>query len=782
MSIFQWTPVPSDARPRLVAVTVAVSLSAGLAQQGHAQDTTLVAAFHENFQPSTTFLNIFGEPGTEGTITNNAGFSQSFTIGAGGAFQLDLDLADSIIPLDGSVQNNALFLIADNPISALATNLVDASSDMTSLLSTTALGREYFVLGWQQLGANLPSQLSITAVEDNTEVSFTPQNPLSGFAADEVHTVTLNRGETLGLEGFDVTGTYINATAPVAVFGGVQCGNIPQGVSACDHVISQNVGVENFSDDFRMIQTPLAGSDSDLIRVIAASDDTEITIDGVSQGVINRGEFLTVDNVGNAHITATNPVQLGQYMRGESGSRSLGDPAFSVLPGTDQWINSYVFSIPGDGTTPDFERNYLMVVIAEQAEGSLLLNDTPVEQTDYDEREILDGFVYGTIEIAEAGVGTVSADEDFLAMIAGFDNFDSYLTTIATRFDAGASPGQDPTPTPLALPTAPAYEVLPRLMANLAHTGSLRQRIGNRLGGAQGGGDVRLSSSNDPNAPGMMQTGSERGVIWLSTSFERLRPRSGDFALADQVRQSITGVKFGYDLPSFQTGAGDLVFGAFVEYQSSNSRVDSTIFDTSNSISSTARGLGASLTWYGHGGTYVDVVARHMRLRNNIDFLDENQRGSASALSFEVGHEFELDNDWRITPQVQLSYASVSLNDITGPFGEEVSFCSMDSVRARIGAEVEYDFQTATGATGSVFVSANLINDASFSPKIDVTVGNQTTTYAPSGSRTLAEVGAGGQIALNDASYMSGGVFVSRDLGSGGGTNVRAQLGLNINW
>ncbi|MDD7973255.1 autotransporter outer membrane beta-barrel domain-containing protein [Roseinatronobacter alkalisoli] len=766
-----------------MTVTAAAAFSTSLAQPVQAQDTTLIAAFHQNFDfSSTTFLNIFGEPGTEGTITNNAGFSQAFTIDAGGAFQLDLDLADSIIPLDGSVQDNAFFVTANSPISALATNLATASSDMTSLLSTNALGSEYFVLGWEQLGANLSSQLSITAVEDNTEVNFTPKNPLSGFAADEAHTVTLNAGETLGLTGFDVTGTYINASAPVAVFGGVQCGNIPQGVSACDHVISQNVGVENFSDDFRMIQTPLAGSDADLIRVIAASDNTEISIDGVLQGTINRGEFLTIDNVGNAHITASNPVQLGQYMRGESGSRSLGDPAFSVLPGTDQWINSYVFSIPGDGTTPDFERNYLMVVISEQAEGSLLLNDVLVEQTDYDEREILDGFVYGTIELAEAGVGTVSADEDFLAMIAGFDNFDSYLTTIATRFDAGASPGPGPTPTPAALPTAPAYEVLPRLMANLAHTGSLRQRIGNRLGGTPVDGNVTLSSSNDPNAPSMTQAGSEHGVIWLSTSFERLRPRSGDFALADQVRQSINGIKFGYDLPSIRMDSGNLVLGAFVEYQRGNSRVESTIFNSSHSISSTARGLGASLTWYGHGGTYVDVVGRHMWLRNNIDFLDENQRGSASSLSFEVGHEIDMGNNWRVTPQMQLSYASVRLNDITGPLGEEVSFRSMDSVRARIGAEVDYYFQTATGASGSVFLSANLINDVSFSPKIDVTAGNQTTTYAPSGSRTLAEIGAGGQIALNDKSYMNGGVFVSRNIGSGGGTNVRGQLGLNFNW
>lgn len=413
----------------------------------------------------------------------------------------------------------------------------------------------------------------------------------------------------------------------------------------------------------------------------------------------------------------------------------------------------------------------------------MLLNSNPVEESDFDEREILDGFVYGTIELTESGVGTVSADEDFLAMIAGFSVEDSYLTTIATRFDAGASPGVDPDPIPATLPTEPAYEVLPRLMANLAHTGSLRQRIGNRVGSNQGNGNMTLSSSNDPHAPGMTQAGQERGVIWLSTSYERLRPRAGDFALAEQVRQSITGVKFGYDLPGIATDSGNVVVGAFFEYQRSTASVQDSILNTSN-ITSSARGLGASLTWYGYGGTYADLVGRHMWLRNDIDFLNDSQRGKATSLSLEVGHEIELENNWRITPQVQLSYASVSLNDITGPFGEEVSFRSGGSLRARIGAEVDYDFQTAAGANGSVFFSANLINDASFSPKIDVTAGNQTTTYAPRGSRTLAEFGAGGQVAMNDQSYINGAVYVSRNVGSGGGggTNVRGQLGVNFNW
>lgn len=522
--------------------------------------------------------------------------------------------------------DRALFITADAPVSALATNRRSATSDMTALLETNALRSDYFVLGWNQLSPSNQSQLSITAVEDGTEVTFTPRNTLSGFAAGEAHTVTLNAGESLGLQGVDVTGTEVSATAPVAVFAGVRCGNVPTGVFACDHVIAQQFGVEDFSTEFLMPRSPQAGVDADLIRVIAATDDTEVFVDGISRGTIDRGDFLTIDGVGNARITATNPVQLGQYMRGTGGSRTLGDPALTIVPGTDQWLESYVFAVPTVGDDADFAENYLMVVISEAAAPSLLLNEVPVPEADYAEREVIDGFVFGNIELG-GGAGTVSADEPFLAMIAGLDTADSYLATVATRFAAGASPAPDPDPV-VVLEAEPVYETLPRIMADMAHIGSMRERLGARMGAEAG---ATLSTQG---AAGMAGPG-EGGTVWLSTSYERLRARPGDFALAQSLRSSVTALRFGYDLPSILTEHGHIRFGAFAEYQRASSRITSVFGPTG--VSSNVLGIGASATWLGTGGTYVDIVGRYLRYRNSIDLVAATHRGRSLSLSVEVG-------------------------------------------------------------------------------------------------------------------------------------------------
>lgn len=736
-----------------------------------AQDSTLISIFHENFSfANSTSVSIFGEPGTTGTIENLDGLSVDFEIDADGAARVEFDPQDVTVLTDGQIQRNALFINANNPISALATNQLQFTSDMTSLLDTGALGREYVVLAYQQLGASLPSQLSITAIEDGTEVTFTSPEDLSGFAAGETHTVTLDAGESLGLSGFDATGTVIEASANVAVFGGGQCVNTPPGVFACDHVIAQNFSADNFATDFRMVQTPLAGADADLVRLVTATDDTEIFIDGVSQGSINRGEFLEIDNVGNAHITASNPVQLGQYMRGEGGSRTLGDPAMAVIPATDQWLDSYVFTIPSSDGEASFEQNYLLVVIGEGAANTLVLNDETVEEGDYFEREVLDGFVHGALEIGP-GVGSISADEDFLAMIAGFDSFDSYLTVVATAFAAGASP-----PRPTVLPSEPEFEAAPRIIGNMVHTRGLRDRRGSRINASPM--DTVVSSKGHAGVTAAEAEAARSGNFWLNLPVVREQPRSGDFVLVDSMRQTRFGLQAGYDFPSIETDNGEVVFGTFIEYQRSDTRIHSVF--GANSISTNALGIGATATWFGHGGTYVDVVGRAMRFRNSFDNA-ERQNAHSVSLSLELGQEVEMRNGWTVTPQAQLSFASISMDSVDGFLGETSEFRNTDSLRGRVGVAFERDWTGGNGENHRLFLIANLIGE-SFNPLVDVTVNNQTNTYEGRSERNMFEFGTGGTFGVGNNSHVSAAVYAGRDLGSGGRTNLRGELGVSVRW
>lgn len=426
---------------RLKSLMAGVALLPLLAASG--ANAAFIANYHPNFSTTNTLsLVVFGAENTTGTLSNNEGFNLAFTIDASGVFQTALDRALFTMPMTGVVNNKSIFAEADNPISGIALNREAATSDQTVLLDTTGLGKEYRVLGFNGRFAG-GSQLSVTALEDDTEVTITSPTVLSGNAANTPIVLTLQKGESVAystLSNLDVSGTHVLATKDVAVFAGAACTQVPLGTVACDHLIAQNFSVDNFDTEFKLAKNFGGGADADLIRVIAANDDTEVFLNGVSQGTINAGQFLQIDNVGDATLTASAPVQVGQYVRGTGGSRALGDPAFAIVPSVNQWLDEYAYATPIG--TEVFTQNFLNIAIIGTAASSLMLNGVAVDTTGF---FLDDGFLFGNVAIP-AGFGTISADVPFLATVAGFDFADSYFSVLATDFSPGASPPPPPPP------------------------------------------------------------------------------------------------------------------------------------------------------------------------------------------------------------------------------------------------------------------------------------------------------------------------------------------------
>jgi hypothetical protein len=439
--------------PALMAASAALFASAQAA---------FIANFHPNLGAANPSLFVFGAEGTTGTITNNDGFSQTFTIDATGVFTLDLDTT-AFMSSSGVVNGRSFRVDSSDPISGLALNRQPFTSDMTGLLDITGLGTDYYVMGFTGTFGE-GSQFSVTAVEDNTEVTITPSTAINGRPAGVPFTVTLNAGESIKFNsatGADVTGTRVVASNDVAVFGGAACTQVPTGVVACDHLVSQNFSTDNYGSRFLISDNFGGGTDSDLVRVMAATDNTEVFVNGVSQGTIDAGQFLTIDRIGDAVITASNPVTVGQYMRGQGGTRTTGDPGFAIVPAENQWLRSYAFSTPvGSEAYPE---NYLNIAILSTELSSLRLNGMSFDTSLF---TTVGDYSVGNVLIP-VGVGTISAAIPFLAMIAGFSGFDSYFSAIATSFSPGVSPPPDPIPLPAALPL---------FLAGLAGIGFARRR------------------------------------------------------------------------------------------------------------------------------------------------------------------------------------------------------------------------------------------------------------------------------------------------------------------
>lgn len=409
----------------------------------------VIGVFHENQNNGPNTVFVFGEEGLTGTIVGGS-LNDTFTIGAGGVLSIPFGNRGREMSSNGTVNTLSYRIRSDDPnkpVSALALNRANASTDMTTLLDTSGLGTDYLVLATPGVfGAG--SQMSVTAVEDNTTVTITSPVALGGNAAGTAFNVTLNAGEAIfyesGSQTPDLSGTRVSADRNVAVFAGAECPQIPVGRTFCDHVISQQFKVEDFDTEYLIATSTVAKERpqfGDVTRVIASEDGTEVFLNGVSQGTINAGEVLQIVGVAEGKLTSTLPVMVGQFLAGHEGD--IGDPAFAILPSVDQQLKGYAYATPIGGDA--FGQNFLNIAIEDSIASSLMLNGLSVDTTGFN---LIGDTLFGNVAVP-VGFGVIEASDTFFATIAGYNPFDSYYSVIATSF----SPGVSPPPTPPTPPT-----------------------------------------------------------------------------------------------------------------------------------------------------------------------------------------------------------------------------------------------------------------------------------------------------------------------------------------
>lgn len=374
---------------------------------------------------------VFGQAGATGTVSGNS-FSQSFSLGSNGFATIDIPVAFQLSP--GVVQNNGFRISSTSAISGYFLNRVPFTTDMTYLIDGSRLGTNYVVATYK--GPNGPDQMSVQAIADNTSVTFQPKG------AAPV-TVTLNAGQTyLYNGGSDLTGSRITSTAPVSVFSGNQCSNIPNGAFACDHLVEQMPSVDQLSARYVLGKTPRTGTAGDVYRVVATEDGTVVRVNGDIVATLDQGDFYEGRLPGGAVVESSAKVLLAQYLVGSSVSDGANtDPAMTIVPGEDQWLNSYVFATPSGSA--DFPTDLVSIVTATSNIGSLRLNGAAVDGGLFSAIGS-SGFSYGTLDVSgTSGPFTVTGDLAFQLLASGYDNFDSYFTYGGARFAPGASPAPD---------------------------------------------------------------------------------------------------------------------------------------------------------------------------------------------------------------------------------------------------------------------------------------------------------------------------------------------------
>ena len=327
--------------------------------------------------------------------------------------------------------------------------LVDVNvytNDASLLLPANAVGREYLAMSWRHrtLGNDISGFVSVIATSDEpTRVTIVPTtevreglNRIDGsevdsIAAGEEFQITLQTGEfvylhTSGPAGADLTGTWIEADQPVAVFSGHECANVPtEDINACDHIEQQMFPVDAWGRRYFVSSfSPRAEGDAQVFRILAAENDTIVTTNPPQFGVdglpLAFGEYVEFITDADFEVTASAPVLVGQYMMGSDseGGAEIGDPAFTLAVPVEQWRNDYIVLTP-----PAYDQgDFLNVMAASGVE--ILLDGTPVD-SDLFEAIGDTGYMAARVPVDD-GVHRLNASEPFGVIAYGYDEDVSY--------------------------------------------------------------------------------------------------------------------------------------------------------------------------------------------------------------------------------------------------------------------------------------------------------------------------------------------------------------------
>ncbi len=364
-----------------------------------------------------------------------------------------------------TVSKMSFHIVTDNDVAVYAHSQAVTTSDAFLVLPTDVLDKDYFIASYyseindandlQFNHLNTPSQFAVVASEDNTEVAITPSCPTEINGAMTQH-IVLNRGETYLVQAlidsdinshYDLTGTKVSSTKPIAVFAGHQRATIPLGIDyiSRDMLAEEMLPVLYWGNNAFVTPLPTPSdeynSQKDYYRIIAAYDNTIVDINGTKRTIANAGGFILNRILEPMFVSSDKPIMAVVYKKtsqGDNDSQRNGDPFMMVLPPKEQFMNSYLvvniqsMELGSNGKMFEvYEEQYLCVTIPDSAKSTLKIDGvainqafTPIPNTDYS---------YANIWTRD-GVKTITASVPFGISIVGYGKANSYGYTGGMSF------------------------------------------------------------------------------------------------------------------------------------------------------------------------------------------------------------------------------------------------------------------------------------------------------------------------------------------------------------
>jgi gliding motility-associated-like protein len=389
------------------------------------------------------------------------------------AYQENVEPPNSPLPLaynyiaEDETQANSLFVQSSTPISLYGYNAGSMSSDAASILPYEVLGDEYYTISYNSSASIpiTPEEFLIVATQDNTLVTIVPKGnttkanfsnaycTISGTTcymypppdntltystkskdAGNPFTIRLNKGNTYLMKAQlsgatsinntynnNLTGSYIKATNPIAVFAGHRRASITSvGNATRDNLYEQLLPIELWGTEYIAVNTTQfnqlpSNNYHNRVRILASSDNTSVRVvngsGAVTNYTINRGnyqEFQLTKTQRYATITASAPISVGLFEESSPSGGAMiagtGDPFLMMLSPISNGVSHTTFSpFPLFALTEDAGNHHYVTIISDTAykryttlvmQGNLVRDTLPLQWVDMN-----NGYAYATKEV-----------------------------------------------------------------------------------------------------------------------------------------------------------------------------------------------------------------------------------------------------------------------------------------------------------------------------------------------------------------------------------------------
>ncbi len=233
-------------------------------------------------------------------------------------------------------------------------------------------------------------------------------------------------------------------------------------------------------------------------------------------------------------------------------------------------------------------------------------------------------------------------------------------------------------------------------------------------------------------------------------------------APADQAEyeSQTTGLQAGFDFAKQTTPTGTWVYGFTAQFNSLNT--DIKVASTEGELMADGYGVGATATWVGLNGGYLDIQAQYNQMTIDFDVAGtdtsfiEGQDATAMAISMELGKSHSIGENLTLLTNGQISWGLADIGDVKSTSGQPIVFGDDANITARFGMRLEYNEEPY-----KLHLLTNLYYDTL--ETWEATFAN--ATYRDSKDPVSLELGLGGSMKLSPNSnlFMQGGFRKTTD-------------------